>query len=423
MKLINIHTVITVSLLFSALTAAKPPEPEAGKRWVINNAYSDEFNGTSLDKTKWRDKHRTWTGRVPAKFDPKSITIENGNLEITNTLLAKPDGKYTIAGGAVQSLNQTAYHGYYESRFKASRINMSTTFWLSNSDVPFEGKNHLGQDCSQDSWSMELDIVEAVGGVMTQSWTESFRTGMQYNTHVWYRGCDEKSKIRFSKGANVAEGDGTAAFNNKLPAGEEVWHNYNTYAAWWKDKNEVNFYLNDGFAGKVSVDTTLMATPYSRPMQMQMLTETYNWGRPLPTKEELANKAINTSYYDWVRVYYYADVNDEVQQELAVVGPPADIFTESVRVKNSQLVLNTLEFSYLYESDVDVTAEIIISKPDNTIFSKKVKLKAGYGHVEDSIQLSFAAMFDETNLVINLFDTDGHKIANAEPYKLMLNAK
>lgn len=422
MKLVNLSLIITTSLFISSLAYAKPPEPEPGKRWVLNNAYSDEFNGNSLDKAKWRNKHKSWKGRPPAKFDPKSVAIKKGNLEITNSLLDKPEGKYTIAGGAVQSLNQTAYHGYYESRFKASRINMSTTFWLSNDNINFEGDNHLGENCPQDKWSMELDIVEAVGGVMKKAFTHAFRDGMQYNTHVWYSSCNNE-RIRFSKGANVAEGDGTQAVNNKLPNGEEVWQNYNTYAAWWKNENEVSFYLNNGFAGHINVDTTLLEKPYNRAMQMQLLTETYNWGRPLPTKDELANKAINTSYYDWVRSYYYADVNAEVAQELPFSGKPVDIFKESVRIKKSTLIRNKLAFSYLYETDENVLAEIVLLKGKNKIATKTVNLKAGYGHVETSLTLAFAAAFDKTTLVINLTDVKGNKITSSKAHKVKLNAK
>lgn len=426
MKLTNLTIAVTTAILLPAIANAKPPEPEPGKRWVLNNAYSDEFNGNSLDKTKWRDKHRTWKGRPPAMFEPATVSVKNGSMQIKNQMMKKPNAKYSIAGGAVQSLNPTAYHGYYESKFKASRLNMSTTFWLSShKGYPLEGKNHLGQSCDFDNWSMELDIVEAVGGVIDKAFGANFRTGMQYNTHVWYRGCDKKvkGKQRFSKGANVAEGDGTQAFNNKLPKGEEVWQNFNTYAAWWKNENEVKFYLNDGFAGHIDVDTTLMEKPYSQPMQMQLLTETYDWGRPLPTPEQLANDAINTSYYDWVRSYYYAGVNDDVTQELPVEGKPADVFKESVRIKQSHVTLNNLHFSYLYEADEDVNAEITLTKGKTTLFSKKVSLKAGYGHIEDVITQNFAAKFDKTDLVISLYDQAGKKVAANKAYKIKLNAK
>ncbi|MDU0352720.1 hypothetical protein RS130_01230 [Paraglaciecola aquimarina] len=421
MKLIKLA--LTSSLLTTSLAYAKPPEPELGKRWVINNAYSDEFNGNSLDKRKWLDHHRTWKGRPPAMFDPSTVSVQNGNMQITNKMLEKPNKKFTISGGAVQSIGQTAYHGFYESRFKASRINMSTTFWLSNRNVPFEGKNHLGQDCERDGWSMELDIVEAVGGVIDKAFGANFRQGMQYNTHVWYSGCEKGSRSRFSKGANVAEGDGTQAFNNKLPKGEEVWQNFNTYAAWWKDENEVDFYLNDGFAGRIQVDTSLLEKPYSRPMSMQLLTETYDWGRPLPTPEQLADNSINTSYYDWVRSYYYVDVDKDAVQQLERVGKADDIFVESATVKTTKLVRDTLQFTYLYETDEDVTALIELTKDSQSIYSQTVKLKAGYGHLADQIKLTKAMDFDNSQLTIHLLSNSQQKIASSKPVKVSVNVK
>jgi len=303
--------VMILLFLSSPSVMAKPPEPEAGKRWATNTVFSDEFNGTTLDKSKWLDHHSTWKGRAPAKFEPAAVSVQNGSMQIKNHKLAEPDGAFTIAAGAVQSLTKTAYHGYYEARFKASRTNMSTTFWLSNHNEDLSSPNNLNADCDNDEWSMELDIAESVGGVINQSWGEKFRTGQQYNVHVWYSDCNNE-RNSFAKGVNAAEGDGSLAADNQLPNGEEVWQDFNTYATWWKNENEVEFFLNDTFSGKVDVSTALHDKPYSRPMGMQMLTETYNWATPYPTDTELQNDNINTSYYDWVRSYYYVDVDEVI---------------------------------------------------------------------------------------------------------------
>ncbi len=421
---------------------AKPPEPELGKRWSINYAYSDEFNQTSLDRTKWRDHFNTWKGRPPAKFVPSAVTLSDGFLQIKNHKLKKTDGPYTIGGGAIQSLNQGAYHGYYEARFKASRINMSTTFWLSNKNVPFEGENFLGESCSEDSWALELDIAEAVGGVIDAPFGALFRTGQQYNTHVWYRGCKPEDSellvdpnsdnsvmnfygraLRFSKGTNVAEGDGTGAPGNaKLANGKEVWQDFNTYAAWWKNENEVDFYLNDQFSGHISIDTTLSARPYNRPMQINMVTETYDWAKPYPTDEQLADNSINTSYYDWIRAYVYLDVTEQHPNSNNSNESAGDIFDERVEIKSVNQVLNTLEVDYVYESDIDIDADILLTKDSKTLTSKQLSLKAGYGHLRSSVQLKTAIDLDKTNIQIVLKSGD-KTIAHSKTHEHTVNVK
>jgi len=133
-----------LSLISLGIACVDPPEPEIGKRWVLNLQYSDEFNGTELDIKKWRNSYVGWQGRTPGFFSPDAVSVNNGMLQIKNGILDKSveahvkSDKYTIKGGAVQSLEKTAHFGYYEASFKASRIPMSTTFWMSNGKVPVD---------------------------------------------------------------------------------------------------------------------------------------------------------------------------------------------------------------------------------------------------------------------------------------------
>ena len=36
------------------------PLPPDGQRWVLNEQFSDEFNGSQLDESKWVTPHPTW---------------------------------------------------------------------------------------------------------------------------------------------------------------------------------------------------------------------------------------------------------------------------------------------------------------------------------------------------------------------------
>ncbi len=287
--------VLTISGLFLVSSLfADPPKPPKGFRWVLMNEYSDEFNGTQLDKSKWRDYFDGWAGRSPAKFMPNTISVKDGTMQIKNAVLDPAQGNYTIAGGAVQSVGEQAFYGYYECRFKASKIRMSTTFWLSN------GKSLLNEttSCTTDKYSQELDIAEVVGG---HTGTK-FETNMNSNTHYRHIPCGQTSEIFYSRGAN-------ATLNSK------VWEDYHTYACWWLNGDSVKFYADDNYFASVEIRKDIDPTrPFDRPMRVNMVTETYDWGTPYPTADLLNNDAINTSYYDWVRAYQLVKVDSVIQK-------------------------------------------------------------------------------------------------------------
>lgn len=250
-----------------------PPAPE-GYRWVVNEKFSDEFNGTSLDGDKWHSRSPYWVdGRPPATFRAYSVSVKNGMLQIKNSVL-EGDRRYNIAGGAVGSVARDAHYGYYECRMKASSISMSSTFWMKNKP---EGNCPNSQQ--------ELDIVEAVGMQKT-GW--DFRNFMKSNTHYNYFPCEGKRKSA-SAGGNCAIS----------PAANEAFH---VYGCWWVDANTIKFFHNGEYKFTVHPSTEFDDTPFDKPMYMHLVTETYNWESP-PTPEELGNDSINTTYYDWVRSY------------------------------------------------------------------------------------------------------------------------
>lgn len=294
-------TKILFFLLFIATTYnyAQPPAPATGYRWVLWDQYSDEFDGNSLDRSKWRDYFQGWNGRAPAKFDPSTISVRNGDLQIRNKKLEVPEGQYTMAGGAVQSIEKTAHFGYYECKFKASRIAMSTTFWMSNPKKPILGPTNLTGDCANDKWSQELDICESIGGVFNGG--SKFRTQMNFNTHYRYIDCSGAPEVFYSAGNNAVEGNGQDADADLI--GSESWEDYHTYGCYWKDNKTFDFYVDDKFAGTVIGRTDVVDEPFTEPMGINMVTETYNWATPYPNDDQLADNAINTSYYDWIRSY------------------------------------------------------------------------------------------------------------------------
>ena len=304
--------IILITLLTTFTALAKVPTPPEGKRWVLNAQFSDEFNGNTLDKTKWNDTFGGWRGRKPAWFNPEAITVENGCLEIQSGVLDNPFDGYTMYGGAVTSKTSNAHYGYYEVSSKASRIAMSTTFWLScgKADLPDT------RDCSTDKYSQELDIQEGVGGVTGTGWMKDFNKSMHSNTHFRIVKCGESKETFLSEGANTA-------------LGSMIYEKFHTYGCWWHDGKKASFYANDRFFQTVNFRTDYSDTPFPRPMKINMVTETYDWQTP-PSDRDLNDTSINTAYYDWVRSYTLVDVDEAFnfngempfEESLAFVGRP-----------------------------------------------------------------------------------------------------
>lgn len=283
--------ILFLLLIISINTIAQPPEPPAGFRWVLFDTYSDEFDGNILNPTKWKNTFNNWQGRPPAKFEPSAVSVKDGTMQLKSGKYASPQGNYTMYGGAVTSLDETASFGYYEVRFKASKIAMSTTFWLSNSK-----QSYNPTACTSDRYSQELDVVEAAGD--TRDKFSGFRTKQKSNTHHRYVPCGATQEIFYSSGATSET------------LSSEVWQDFHTYGMQWHNENSATFYANGKEGETVNFNTTIDDKPFDRPMFMAMVSETYDWLTPYPTTTELNNDAINTAYYDWVRSYRLVPIFD-----------------------------------------------------------------------------------------------------------------
>lgn len=279
------------------------PEAPAGYKWVVNEEFSDEFEGTELNTNIWHAKSPYWTnGRPPATFKAESVSLKDGFLNITNYVLPSPEGndgkpgdKYIYAGGAVASKSQNAFYGYYETRMKASMTSMSSTFWLTNKGKIVTETTPEGKEAKV-RISQELDIIETMGVISTlakgdQSWNKNWNKQMNSNTHYWRRSGD------------VPTEDITGTTVDKVntviePSGE----GFHTYGCWWVDATTVKFYYDGQYMFTIKPSTKYTDTPFNQPMFMHLVTETYDWESGT-TAEMLADRDKATTQYDWVRSY------------------------------------------------------------------------------------------------------------------------
>ena len=107
-KIFSLLLILTLAISMKA----DPPKPPLGKRWIVNHLYSDEFNGTELDYSKWYDYSPSWKGRPPGLFLPSQVSVQNGYMAIRrekmdrDTVITNWDGStsiFNIKAGIVTS--------------------------------------------------------------------------------------------------------------------------------------------------------------------------------------------------------------------------------------------------------------------------------------------------------------------------------
>ena len=239
-----------------------PPEAPSGQRWEPLPRLSDEFDGTALDTARWMPKHAYWKGREPSRFEPANVSVADGRLRLRSTTerttldgLADPHKDVWVSAACISSQGALAGPGFYAARMKASRLMMTSSFWL-------QGKYS------------EIDVVEQFGAPLKPE--RAFL--MLTNTH-WF--------------PNGWKDDKTTPLEWKMPRGSgEAFH---TYAVWWKDETTLWFYHDGAKIGELTP-----AGRFAEPHYLFFDTETFPW-QGLPDIASLRDPVRNAMEVDWVR--------------------------------------------------------------------------------------------------------------------------
>lgn len=242
---------LTAGLLaLSATASAAPPPPPAGQHWEPIAELSDEFNGSSLDPAKWMTKHPYANGHEDSEYRPENVSVSGGNLRLKATRIAHGDKVIGVA--IASSLTPLVGPGYYEARFKAVGLPVTSSFWLQNPKT-------------------EIDVVEVF-------WTHSHRVA-SLHLHAFPNGWASNMEV----GKNV---------RTTTPTTD--WH---TYGAWWRDAHSVWFYVDGEKVAEFEPPL-----PFDTPMYLFLDMEHMRKAGS-PTDEELADPTRNTMTVDWVRSY------------------------------------------------------------------------------------------------------------------------
>ncbi|MDQ3814812.1 MAG: RICIN domain-containing protein [Armatimonadota bacterium] len=202
-NLLFLTTVASLSLAtFPHTTTAAPP---AAGTWSAEPTFVDEFNGDSLDKSKWSTGYRfpDVINNEMQGFVPENVTVEDGVCKIKvekrtvqNTDWAGYKGaKKEYASGAIQTYNKWAQaYGYFEVKAKMPGGKGTwPAFWM----LPDRGaavKDIVERTATMGAYKgvpiargIEIDIFEIMG-----SWTDP-KTGAGKSHSGYFWGYDGKS--------------------------------------------------------------------------------------------------------------------------------------------------------------------------------------------------------------------------------------
>ena len=59
------------------------PYAKLSGSWVLDKSFSDEFNKSKLDETKWWDFNPAWHGRKPSHFAQSNVKVKKGLLRLS----------------------------------------------------------------------------------------------------------------------------------------------------------------------------------------------------------------------------------------------------------------------------------------------------------------------------------------------------
>lgn len=102
-----------IALFFVSCLGARPPAPTPLPGYTLNVDLSDEFEGTTLNSSKWGPSPH-WPGRQPGLFDPSNVVIGGGALQLWARAAKRnaswPAGYDNYTTAAIHSL-ATQQHG------------------------------------------------------------------------------------------------------------------------------------------------------------------------------------------------------------------------------------------------------------------------------------------------------------------------
>lgn len=293
------YVALTAGFLFSQFSwgQASPlpaSDPENQANWILNAKVSDEFNGDSLDLTKWYvsgtdGQFYIWKGRAPSQFAPHNAYLEDGKLVIRTQwqpdypFIGEPPKRQQISAyenittAAVIS-HHTVLFGYMEVRVKIPDAAMTGAFWGTG-------------------YQQELDVFELVGRVKNGS--RKPETTFVTSFHDWRPGHPKKNKV----------------WQHPHPTPGRTAENFYVYGVEWLPDG-LKMYFNGELVHQVTQQELGDRWVLNNPMELWFDSEVFPW-HGIPEAHELPA----TFEVDYVRVWQRPDDNQLDRAFFGFEGP------------------------------------------------------------------------------------------------------
>lgn len=266
--------------------------------------WGDEFDGASVDTTKWNIANDTRADDTNKTFyRPENVSINNGILKLTinnvpitanNYLGQSKTANYT--GGMLEAISSTStdskkfrleQYGYFEARIKYRMIGCGywSNFWL------------YGRPTGPDEF--DLEIMSCTGSAGTTSRANQIRPAYHYKTLAGVSTEDYKYS--------------TLAYN-------DTWH---IYGILWQPNQPIKYFI-DGVEiytpSAVAIANDIRTGSPTTQMYVTLRAGAYRAKETggLPTASTLWP---GSAEYDWVRVYTLGGSTSPTNTPVATIPP------------------------------------------------------------------------------------------------------
>ncbi|MFD0835928.1 family 16 glycosylhydrolase [Mariniflexile aquimaris] len=241
--------------------------------WILNEEISDEFEGTTIDTTKWfvegqNGDYYIWKGRAPSQFVPHNVRVEDGKLKLRTAW--EPDypffqetytdgnmgtSKYGEYEGKPMPVTTAAVvskkrflNGYMEVKSKVGNAAITGAFWA------------IG-------YEQELDVYELMGNPKKQG---NIRADSYLATaHDWSPPAQRPTNV----------------FQHTEDLPYRTADEFHVYGAEWGE-DYLKLYIDEKLVHHFTQDDVGLDWVLNNPMEIWLDSEIFFW-LGLPHKEEL----------------------------------------------------------------------------------------------------------------------------------------